>query len=538
MAPRISHSSKRRRTGRDDPSFTGRAVSRKIIEKAGKKAKPRVTKPVKRVPTQAKLSALEQLPTEILQEIFLLAPNLNLPLASPLLGKRLSSDYLKTELVIQAFSTPPQTLTKTKHSPFSQSDFSFVPGYSAESIRSTNLCQLLLNQKWLTYDFFKNSQKVYLYRVAEKKLRIFGKGSSETDITTALASLRRSFDRYTSIGGFDLSKGNEARHGKAGLLPGDGSFVWTRPASRSIAFALLGNGSTLRIDMLKGAQWPSSVCRNSEGDKLYKDFGSMWYNGVECLAACSMTQFPGRLSYCNIPQKLLHGPWLQEKGDFLILLLTNRVRKINDMRSMAAEVASKGLEDAIRENNVLAVSTLLGVGSCAASGVCHHRPSDECSRTLLEKGGYKVIKEGEGTFREDGSSNIHVPKPPDPHGPWRRFNCPRVSVPIFTLVKPTTEHLKIALLEMDACNEFIVKALMGHFTHHPKINYHDPDILHWAFSNLNRPSRLQQKPSLVYPTWEKPVSGEMFMDLLDEAQTQQTAREKKNKRKRESVTDR
>ena len=536
MAPRKSHASSSRRSRRDDPSYYGRGVSKKVIEKADKKAKPRVSHSVKRDRTQPQLSALEQLPTEILQAIFLLAPNLNLPLASPLLGKTLSSDYLKTELVIQAFSSPPQMLTQDNPSPIKRNHYSFVPGYSAEPIFSALFCQTLMNQKWLTYDFFKRCQKIYLFRVAEKQLRTLGKGSSEAEIATALAS--RSFDRYTSIDGFTLSKENEARHGKAGLLLGDGSFVWKRPASISIAFALLSNGSTLRVDMIKGGQWPSSVCRNVDGEKLYKDFGSMWYNRMNCQQLCSLTQFPGRLSDCYIPEKLLHGPWLQEKGEFLTLLLINRVRVLYSLRSTMAEVASTGLEDAIRENNVLAVSCLLGVGSCAASEVCHHRPDDECSRTILEKEGYKIFMEDEGTFREDGSSKIHVPKPPDPRGPWRRLNCPNVALPHFSIVKPTTDHLKIAVIEMDACNEFIVKALMGHFTHHPKIDYHDQEIMQWAFANLNRPTPPQKKPPLVYPTWEKPVSGAMFMDLLDDAQSQQTAREKKNKRRREDLAER
>ena len=539
MAPRQTHAHGSRRSKQNDPSYYGRGVSKKAIAKPDKKAKTCIAKLIKQDSAQPKLSALERLPTEILQEIFLLSPNLNLPLASPFLGKKLASDYLKTELVIQAFSSPLQLLNSPVIlSPIVRTHFSYVAGYSAECIQSASFCRTLLNQKWLTYDFFKRCQKIHLLRVAEQQLRTLGKGSSDVEITTASAILRRSFERYTSIGGFNLSKGNEARHGKAGLLPGDGSFVWKRPASIFIAFALLSNGSTLRIDMIKGGQWPSSVCRNVDSDKLYKDYGSMWYNTRECQEACSLTQFPGKLSACHIPEKLLHGPWLQEKGDFLTLLLTNRARMPSSIHSTMAEVASKGLEDAIRESNVLAVSCLLGVGSCAASGVCHHRPDDECSRTLLEKEGYKVIMEDEGTFREDGSSNINIPKPPDPRGPWKRLNCPNIALPHIAIVKPTTEHLRIALIEMDACNEFIVKALMGHFTHHPKIDYRDDDIMQWAFANLNRPSPPQMKPSLVYPTWEKPLSGAMLMDLLDEAQSQQSAREKKNKRRREDMAER
>ena len=538
MPSRQPHGRRAQRSKPDDLSYPSRGAVKKHTRKPGKKTTPRATGPIQAESTQPKLSALEQLPTEILQEIFLLSPNLNLPLASPFLGKALSSDYLKTELVIQAFSSSMQILTQERPLPIRMSRFSFIPGYSQEPISSVAFCQNLLPQRWLTYDFFKRCQRTYLLRVAESQLRKLGKASPGSDSTEALTTLRRNFDRYLSVGGFALSKANEAHYGKPGLVPGDGSYVWKLSGSTSIGFALLGNGSTLRIDVIKSGQWPSSVCRNVEQDKLYKDFGSLWYNGMSSQEVCSLTQFPGRLSECYIPEKLLHGPWLQEKGDFLTILLTNRVRMAYSLRSTIGEVASKGLEDAIRENNVLAVSCLLGVGSCAASGVCSHGPGDECSRTLVEQDAIKHKTAEDGVYLTNDGVSIFVPKPPDPRGPWRKLNCPNTALPHFNMVKPNTDHLKIALIEMDGCNEFIVKALMGHFTHHPRIDYHDQEVMQWAFANLNRPTPQQKHSSLVYPTWEKPVSGAMFMDLLDEAQNQQTTREKKNKRRRDGVAER
>ena len=537
MPLRKSHGKRARRSSGDDLSYPNRGAIKKTTRKPARKPNARVTGSIQTGYIPTKLSALEQLPTEILQEIFLLSPNLSLPLASPFLGKALSSEYLKTELVIQAFASPVQVLSKEHQGSLRYNLYSSVPGDYAGYVNSVALCHDLLAQKWLTYEFLKRCQRIHLLRVAEGQLRTLSKDTSTTQME-ALSSLRRNFDRYLSVGGFALSVANAARKGKPGLLPGDGNYVWKQNGTDTVAFALLGNGSTLRIDVIKGGEWPSPICFDFVRDKMYRDFGSMWDNGSRSLKKCSLTQFPGKLSGCTIPDKLLHGPWLQEKGDFLTLLLTNRSQMHYDLRNILGEVASKGLEDAIRENNVLAVSCLLGVGSCAASGVCSHQPEDECSRTLVEKDVLKQHSATNGIFLTKKGGSIFVPNPPDPRGPWRKLSCPNYSLPHVTLVKPTTDHLKIALIEMNACNEYIVKALMSHFIHHPLIDYHDEEIMQWAFSILNRPTPHQKHPSLVYPTWEKPVSGAMLMDLLDEAQNQQTIREKKNKRRREENAER
>jgi hypothetical protein len=53
------------------------------------------------------LSPLEQLPAEILQPIFLSSVNINLPLSSPELARRLSSPHIYEQFTLRAFCPPP-----------------------------------------------------------------------------------------------------------------------------------------------------------------------------------------------------------------------------------------------------------------------------------------------------------------------------------------------------------------------------------------------------------------------------------------------
>ena len=72
-----------------------------------KRKSPRVPASTMEGPLHAKpkLSRLESLPTELLEQIFLQSLNIDLPLASPHLTTMLSSIHMKTTLVLKVFST-------------------------------------------------------------------------------------------------------------------------------------------------------------------------------------------------------------------------------------------------------------------------------------------------------------------------------------------------------------------------------------------------------------------------------------------------
>ena len=90
------------------------------------------------------LSSLERLPMELLSDIFLLSENINLPKASPSLGRTLSHQSTKRQFVFHMFDDFRDTLEE-------------------EEVQSG-----LLRQKWFTYDFLRDCQKLFLRKTCVK----------------------------------------------------------------------------------------------------------------------------------------------------------------------------------------------------------------------------------------------------------------------------------------------------------------------------------------------------------------------------------
>lgn len=64
------------------------------------------------------------------------------------------------------------------------------------------------------------------------------------------------------------------------------------------------------------------------------------------------------LDECHIPEKLLHGPWTDEKCEFLTVLIRARAT-VDWIDSTSGEVAELGLHDALREHNERAVRLVI-----------------------------------------------------------------------------------------------------------------------------------------------------------------------------------
>ncbi|KAI9782681.1 MAG: hypothetical protein M1835_003957 [Candelina submexicana] len=107
------------------------------------------------------ISALEALPAELLQTIFILSSNVNLPLASPRLALALSSDHVRMHLCLAAF-------TGVKHAmPFKH--LIGLPDITPHpSIQSA-----ILRQPWLTFSL--------LERCKEKRFEVLKTDREERD---------------------------------------------------------------------------------------------------------------------------------------------------------------------------------------------------------------------------------------------------------------------------------------------------------------------------------------------------------------------
>ena len=172
--------------------------------------------------------------------------------------------------------------------------------------------------------------------------------------------------------------------------------------------------------------------------------------GVHYFRTCS--------SNLVIPEKLLHGPWTQEKGNFLMDLLCVYAN-IDWINSTSGEVASKGLEDAIREDNLHAARALI----------------------FTDEGPRNQPHSISDIFQPFATEKQTCPTSFDPQGPWLCSSASFWGTRSTVGVVPTTEHLRIAVFEMH-CNPYVVWAML-YSAQKWAIDWDDPAIIQWALAD-------------------------------------------------------
>ena len=429
------------------------------------------------------LSSLEGLPTELLQAIFLFCSNLNLPLASPHLHHALTSGGIRTQLTITAFGSDSGAQEDYEHR------------------------NALLRQKWMTFDFLRACQRRYMIQSATKELLRYAPFMPAATKLEAVATIEENFTDYFSMGDRYVAFINKFHHDstkkdfKNGNLKkqGEGSFTWTGDHGTMFKAFLLGEGSELNVYAFEGSQ-PKinevnrSPCRpHLRGPNL----------------STKVFKFPDHLKTCEIPEKLLHGPWTQDKGDYLKMLLDGGAT-IDWVNSTSGEVASKGLEDAIRENNLLAVIALV-IGrpyipfSEKANAEATMRESEYVRELGLEKG-------CDGRFYK---TNQH-----DPDAPWLiRTGKPWKDIKAVGVI-PTTKHMRIAVTEVDKDTGPIISWMS--MAYKINIDPDDPEITEWAMRNIAewnglgpKPKRMRRRLSDGQLGDEWVITGQFVLDEMD-----------------------
>ena len=379
------------------------------------------------------LSTLEQLPTELLQAIFLLSRNINFPMSSLHLGSVLASPHLRTELVVYAFA---------------DREYSELHLYAG-------LQSSLLRQRWLTYEFFQLCQKTYLLRHAILVVQNYSRGAPQDISHGNVTKITEAFNAYYSLSHRISMKLDPIHYPSSPQPVAEGINL-----SRDVVF----NG----IDQ-KGVTY--SIVLDAEGSRMYvytpwiaDPSDRPWIKYIpkeRDKSHFQTTYFMGYLVVgCEIPEKLLHGPWTNERGYFLKLLL-DASAQVNWLTSTSGEVALQGFEDAIREDNRNAIRVLREAGS---SGRCFYPDTQviavqDCLKDL-----------------ETGSVTLEALK--DPHGSWR-MPAGNALMDTYTAgVVPSTKHLKIAIFEKGA-NLKILKALLEG-DGKTDIDCDDNELVDWA----------------------------------------------------------
>lgn len=160
---------------------------------------------------------------------------------------------------------------------------------------------------------------------------------------------------------------------------------------------------------------------------------------------------------CQVPPRLLHGPWTDEKSDFLMFLMrpglmgTCHHEKFSDL-----EVADLGLIDAIREGNMRVVKTLVSVISLeenSLEGVTDDTEKDY-SQPRDPETNHVIVSQGNRRLRRLLKNR-------------RRY----------VGVVPQTHHLRVAVLEKH-CAKHIVSWLF--IAERSKIDWNDEQVMNWA----------------------------------------------------------
>ncbi|MCJ1256063.1 hypothetical protein MMC24_003883 [Lignoscripta atroalba] len=376
---------------------------------------PEAAKSQEKVPRkEATLSPLERLPLELLHAVFFDSLNLNLPRASPSLAALLSSDHVKIEFVLKAFNHP-----KEDGHPELQSE--------------------ILRLRWMTFRFFGKCQQISFTRLAIQKYRAWAEDIPKEEQAPAISELQECFANFSTTG-------QVRKYQQENLDP---SWANTEYSQKNTAF-FRRNGAGLVF----------ALTIPQRGTEM-----AMHMDVLESVGGQSESQIVTHVGYfsplsfargCQIPEKLLHGPWTQERGDFLKSLLDYSVG-IDFVNSTRGEVASEGLVDAIRANSTRAVFALLA------------RPCFAISELDFEEWPPEKMEQSQDS------------RQPSPDGPWVRTRGLRWSNSHGVGVAPTKEHLRVAILEI-GCDPYIVGRLFATGNLDGKEITDDEEIIYWALT--------------------------------------------------------
>lgn len=405
-----------------------RAVSSTLLSSlAQKQARMELTSSISE--TSFASSPLERLPTEILEMVFMYSLNLSLPRSSPLLGKRLASNHLKTRLYLLLFPSENSQLRNIEYL------FSILGTEDAIG----NLQSELLAIKWATPAFVRSLTELF---VTTTIVREFKRHS--------LGWLKKSHDagRGVSKASYVSAHSGTARNDFLDMarepnLDGVHSFY-----KRTL------NGGRIKEGVLTNFQeWQWKVKNTNIRVDLYVGFceGRIILNTYDTNPSCDIglvynrpIDVEWRLLYClptcRIPTKLLHGPWSDEACEELERICRGGGRIDRTGSTMDEEIADEGLHDAIREKNWRAIAAL--VGSISMYSVSREIMSEPCNIC---------------SFGSQVPCHIHM-----------HLYCVGLTV--------RTDHLKLALTT--DCSHLILYSLLNAMK--ISIDWTDSEITAWA----------------------------------------------------------
>jgi len=341
---------------------------------------------------QRSLSFLERLPTELLEEIFLRCLNISLPRSSPILGQKLASNRTKSRLVLTACSagTPGQRSGKTTEHILE----------SPEELAETQ--SQILSLRWMDLSFFQRLVPEYMIEVLVRELSSRKLHWLGTDMTVTRGSepiVRKYITAMFPPDKKELNPYHEVHWEEA-------------DPKRRIVLSLGLIDGLIGLYIIHADNTPDA-CR---GETLKRRHNNKW-------RILLLTDG------CRIPNKLLHGPWDDQKCEFLDIVIRSNA-SIDWDHTTSGEIAHEGFMEALRTRNARAVRSL-----------------------LVRKYTEAVPGERKDFFFE------------------QEFACSNIGI------VPETRHLRYAVMQLD-CDRAIVEALFT--TPESKISPRDKEMWDWV----------------------------------------------------------
>ena len=291
--------------------------------------------PASKEPHQQQLSRLERLPNELLQDIFLLSMNFDLPLVSRSLNTRLSSDRIKRELVISAFSDGrfiPRSFECTEDNIDDYYNGS-SPDWFRRTLKEGDYLEQtsLACRRWFNLEFLQQCQRDYFLRETKKAILQYKKHCSAEVQNRAL----KAFEDWL------LDTGSLATRYKFRVSHDGEPQVFYLLSTRDIH----GNCYEMRCYFTD----PGSS-EDLEGDAQDGMVSQILLDEPDL-------EIPVILDGFVLPNKVLRGPWDHSKLCFLnqfLETISNQGHEVDYDRS----VADSGLSDAIQQYYAPAVVAL------------------------------------------------------------------------------------------------------------------------------------------------------------------------------------
>ena len=367
------------------------------------------------LPVKSKLSQLESLPTELLEQIFLQSLNVNLPLASSHLGTVLSSTHLKMSVLFKVFSSN-DTESNLEH--YDELSHIHGAGSTGSTYRANGKLQSrILACRWMTWNFLQLYLENFIVRTLLREFRARNLPWPE--------GLRASDPKRMRWHGGAPVRESVVRDFVQECL---GTETEIETPSDSHSESDINNytiGSTINHHFWSpkrgGPMLRISICPLTGELTLWTGpQGATSPNAVGWIKhhwTWALRKFDTK-----IPVKLLHGPWTEEQLSFLFVLNVGGAEFDLDNK-MYRDIAKKGLTEAIRGDNYRAVHLI-------TEAWLSSRP---------------------------------------PSMTWKEART--------FLIKPDTEHLKVAVIER-GCRRDIVQALLS--AKYSDIDLDDTAVLEWA----------------------------------------------------------